>query len=101
MNCSAINLIHESLVGGAVLIAVNNNLESNNFNIPCSNEIELLCVKISFGKSSDFIINLYLPPNTNDKVYRTVIVALDYFLEFLEGTDEIIIVEDFNLPGVS
>ena len=109
MNCSTIIDIyrkdrhdsHESVVGGVLLIAVNNNLASNIFNIPCSNEIELLCVKISFGKSSVFIINLYLPPNTNDKVYTTVIDALDYVLEFLEGTDEIIIVGDFNLPDES
>ena len=47
------------------------------------------------------IINLYLPPNSNDKVCTTVIHGLDYILEFLEGTDEIIIVEDFNLPGVA
>jgi hypothetical protein len=92
---------HESVVGGGVLIAVNNNLASNIFNIPCSNEIELLCVKISFGKSSVFVINLYLPPNSNDKIYKTVINALDYVLEFLEGNDEIIIVGDFNLPGVA
>ena len=49
----------------------------------------------------DFIINLYLPPNTNDKVYTTVIDALDYVLEFLERTDEIIIVRDFNLASVA
>ena len=54
-----------------------------------------------FASKFPFIINLYLPPNTNDKVYTTVIDALEYVLEFLEGTDEIIIVEDCNLPGVS
>ena len=57
--------------------------------------------KFPLRKSSLFIINLYLPPNSNDKVYTTVIEALDYVLEFLEGTDEIIIVGDFNLPGVA
>ena len=45
-----------------------------------------------FGKLSVFIINLYVPPKSNDKVFTTVSDALDYVLEFLEGTDEILTV---------
>ena len=70
MNYSAINLT--SIAKIDMIHKKVSLVTSNIFNIPCSNEIELLCVKISFGKSSVFIINLYLPPNSNDKVYTTV-----------------------------
>ena len=53
------------------------------------------------NKSSIYILNAYIPPASDELIYKSVQSSVDYVVGFLESGDDVIFVGDFNLPDVS
>lgn len=87
--------------GGGVLIAVLNELSSEEIPLNDFFHIEIICVSIKIKNKSIYIICCYIPPSSPLTVYSDHLKAINTILNKLKSTDNVILVGDFNLPSVS
>ena len=82
--------------GGGVLIAVSNSVASSM--LPSPPELEIITVKFRINQFEAVICNCYIPPNTADTLFVTL---LRYLSNLLSNHNRVIITGDFNLPDIN
>lgn len=84
--------------GRGVLIATHNQYDATSFNIPNTELMELVCVKINLNRRCLYLLCFYIRPDQPATVYQNAVDAVDYVFEATNSEDEIIVLGDFNLP---
>lgn len=91
----------EKTNGGGVLIAVRTNYDSDTIEVPDSETIECISVRVKLSGSFLYCHCAYVPPRSPIETYQLHIKSIEYIAGLLRPTDRIIICGDFNLPDVS
>lgn len=84
--------------GRGILIALNNQFDGTLFNIPNTDQCELICVKINISSRCLYIMCCYVRPNEPFDTYQLICDAVDTVVEHINPSDDIIVLGDFNLP---
>ena len=79
--------------GGGVLLAIHHSLPSRQFDSP--SDLETVTVQLMI-MGSPLICVVYVPPNSDTSYYASLISYLDS----ISATHRIIILADFNSPGI-
>ncbi|XP_055615034.1 uncharacterized protein LOC129761341 [Toxorhynchites rutilus septentrionalis] len=92
----------KKVTGGGVLLAVRSNIKSREFFPPDGRTIEQVWAAVSLHNRTIFIGAVYIPPDrTNDSaVIDQHIVSLRWITQQMELSDNIVLLGDFNLPGI-
>lgn len=98
---SALNSDHERF--GGVLVAVRSHIASERVVVPLTESVELVLVRLSFGKASVYVCCLYIPSGSAVSVYQEYEVALRRVIEFVDMNieDKFFVLGDFNMTKVS
>lgn len=90
-------------VGGGVLVAVKKKLKSKPIDNDSWASIEQVWVKIEFSGRNLFLCGIYIPPDrTRDMAsIETHNQSIIHICAAANPEDEIVVVGDFNLPGIS
>lgn len=97
---SALNSTHERF--GGVLIAVRSSIRSEIVEVPGTENVELLVVRVKCQTGFIYVCCLYIPSGSSVDVYNNYVLALERVFDFvdLEPSDEICVLGDFNLKGI-
>lgn len=92
-------MINGSGKGGGVMIAVRSTLRNEQIDMSQYNDINCVCIKVSFRYNNVFIYNGYVPPKDKRlNTYQRHIQAIRSIE--MSNDDKLIVVGDFNLPGI-
>jgi len=84
-----------------VLIDVTTSLTSERIHFDISIKIEFVSVKVSLQSLSTFVTCSYIPPCSDLIIYEHHLSATKSVLSLLSNRDLLIVLGDFNLPGIS
>ncbi|XP_062716091.1 uncharacterized protein LOC134291840 isoform X3 [Aedes albopictus] len=91
------------LTGGGVLIAVKKTRRVTNIQNDLWGSVEQVWVRIQLSNRSIFLCGIYFPPDRirDESLIDTHNLSIMSVVETASATDEIIVIGDFNLPGIS
>jgi len=84
-----------------VLIGVTSTLTSERIYFLNPNDIEFVGVKVSLKSFSIYVTCSYIPPGSDLTIYDQHLSAINTVLSHLSERDLLIVLGDFNLPGIS
>ncbi|KAI0260481.1 hypothetical protein BGY98DRAFT_1104645 [Russula aff. rugulosa BPL654] len=97
-------------LGGGLLIGLRNTLTGSRVVFPDALnalDIEILSVKISLKGKDIYVVNCYIPPNSQNRhypngknIFENLTLYLDYLEDVRSSCDEVILLGDFNLSSV-
>ena len=88
-------------VGGGVLMAVHNSISSERVMLTDSQDVEFVCVKLSYINQTIYITCSYIPPNSDSNIYLKHSELIKNVSHIHSPNSELICLGDFNLPNTS
>lgn len=94
------NSVHKRL--GGVLVAVKTSIPSEKIIVPQTENVELVVVKVRFGKTSVYVCSLNIPSKSPISVYQQYTVALERVIDHIDigVEDRLYVLGDFNMSNV-
>lgn len=87
--------------GGGVLIAVRPGITCTEIDFKNAPNLEQKCVRLNLGTSTSlFICTVYLNPRSELGLYEQHSKCIEELSSMLTDSDEVLIIGDYNLPGV-
>lgn len=87
-------------VGGGIVCAVKAELPCSLLDVPNTHDLEFLCVSLSLSSKLLFIITVYCPPKSPLETYEKFIKAMEYVMDIMRPSDDVLILGDFNFPDL-
>lgn len=86
--------------GGGVLIAIRNNIASDIVEVNFDSNSEQIWAQVNSGRKTIFIGAIYIPPNSCEESYLSVLSSIDEVNNKMNENDAIFLFGDWNRPNL-